>query len=56
MNFYCIKSSKFTENGNMKIKLEIGEKISLYTRCINCGFKKFETIEEKELKFKLYIK
>ena len=54
MNFYCIKSSKFTENDNMKIKLEIGEKISLYTRY--CGFKKFETIEEKELKFKLYIK
>ena len=24
-------------------------KINLYTRCVDCGIQKFETIEEKEL-------
>ena len=46
MNNYCTKYSKFT---NIKIKHEIDEQINFYYRCINCGFKRFETIKEKQL-------
>ena len=49
MNFYCIKCSKFTKNNNIKIKREIDGKNNYYSRCIDCGFKKFETIKENEL-------
>lgn len=33
----------------IKIKHEIDGKINFYSRCIYCGFKKLETIEEEEL-------
>ena len=35
------------------IKRQIEGKISLYSRCIDCGFKKFETIEKEELSYLL---
>ena len=41
MNLYCIKYFLFTKIKNCKIKREIDGKINLYSRCINCGFKKF---------------
>ena len=50
MNLYCIKCSKFTnKNNNIKIKCEIDRKINLYFYCIESGFKKFKTINKKEL-------
>ena len=36
------------KNNNFKIKLEINGKINLQTDCIDCGSKKFETIDEKK--------
>ena len=39
----------FTKNKNIKIKSEIDRKFNLYPHCANCGFKKFETIDEGEL-------
>ena len=60
MHLYCIKCLMFAKNENIKLKREISEKIYLYCRRINCGFKKLETISGKEitylLKIKLYIK
>ena len=32
---------------NMMVRMEIDEKINLYSNCIACGFKKFETIDKK---------
>ena len=32
-----------------KKKKEIDEKVNLYSNCIDCGFKKFETINKEEL-------
>ena len=53
MLIVCIKS-------NITIKREIEGKNNLYSRCINCSFKNFETINKEELsyslKIKLYIK
>ena len=43
----------FTKNRNTKIKGEIGGKISLYSHCIDCGFKKFETIDKERLRYLL---
>ena len=40
---------KFTNNNNIKIKHEIDGKINIYSYCVNCDFKKFETINEDEL-------
>ena len=48
MNVYCIKCLKFTNN-NIKMKHEIDGKIDLYVHCIECGFKKFGTIDKEEL-------
>ena len=48
MNLYCIKCSMFTQN-NIKIKPEINVKINFYSRCHDCGFKKFETIVKEVL-------
>ena len=60
MNLYCIKCLQFTKNNDIKMKGKIGGKINLYYYCIDCGFKNFETIDEKEisnlLKCKLCIK
>ena len=33
----------------VKLKCEIDGKISLYSQCNGCGFKKFPTIDKKEL-------
>ena len=41
MNPYCIKCLKFTKNKNINIKRKIDEKKNLYSRCIDCGLKKF---------------
>ena len=45
MNIYCIKCLKFTKN--IEIKRKEDGKINPYSCCIDCGFKKFETINEK---------
>ena len=34
---------------NIKIKREIDVKINFFSRYIDCGFRKFETINEEEL-------
>ena len=39
----------FTKNKNITIKTKIDGKINVYFRCIDCGFKKFETIDEENL-------
>ena len=39
----------FPKNITINIKLEIDRKINIYSRCIDCGFKKFETIDGEEL-------
>ena len=49
MNHCCIKRAKFKSNNNIKVKLEIDGKINLYSHYIDCGFKKFETINIIEL-------
>ena len=43
----------FTKDRNIKRKREIDEKINLYFCCIDCGFKKFETIDNEELSYLL---
>ena len=43
----------FTKNKNITIKTKIDRKINVYFRCIDCGFKKFETIDEEELSYLL---
>ena len=53
MDLYCIKCSVFTKNKNTKMKPEIDEKINLYSRCIDCAFKTFQTIDEEELNYLL---
>lgn len=49
MILHCIKCSIFKKYRNIEIKHEIDGKINFYSRCIYCGFKKLETIEEEEL-------
>ena len=39
----------FTKNTNIRIKRKIDGKIHCYPWCIDCGFKKFETINGEEL-------
>ena len=53
MNLYCIKCLMIKKNKNIKIKHKTVEKINLHSRCIGCGFKKFETIDEEELSYLL---
>ena len=38
---------------NIRIKYKIDGKTNLYSFCINCGFKKFESIDEEELSYLL---
>ena len=45
----------FTKNRNIKIKCEIDGKINLYSRCIDCNFKKCETIDKRELIYLLRV-
>ena len=50
MNLYCTKCSKFTnKNYNIIIKCDIERKMNLYFHCIDCCFKKIETIDKEEL-------
>ena len=49
MNIYSIKYLIFTKNKNIKIKRKIDQKINSYFCCIDCGLKKFETVNEKKL-------
>ena len=37
------------KNNSIKIKQKIDGKTNLYFCCFDCGFKKFETIDEEEL-------
>ena len=39
----------FTQNNNSKLKREIDRKTNLYSHFIDCGFKKFVTIDKEEL-------
>ena len=34
---------------NIKIKRQTDGKINIYSRCIDCGFEKFQTIDIEEL-------
>ena len=43
----------FAKNKNIKIKRKIDGISNLFSRCIDCGFKKFETIDEEELSYLL---
>ena len=49
MTLDCIKCLMFTKNKNIKTKRKETEKINLYSHFIDCGLKKFETIDEEEL-------
>ena len=39
----------FTKNNKIKIECEKDGKCNLCSRCIDCGFKRFATIDKKEL-------
>ena len=43
----------FTKNRNVKIKRDIDGKINLYSGCIDCSFKNFETSDEEEMSYLL---
>ena len=49
MNLFCIEYSSFTKQNHIKIKHKKDRKINLYPCCIDCGFKRFESINEKKL-------
>ena len=49
MNLYFIKCGTFTNNSNIKTKQELEGKTNNYSYCVNYGFKKFGTIDKKEL-------
>ena len=65
MDIYCIKmlqvypppqkkkkkknKTKQNKNNNIKTNYKIDEKNNLYSCCIDCGFGKFETDDQKEL-------
>ena len=42
-----------TKSRNIRIKNKNDGKTNLYSFCINCGFKKFESIDEEELSYLL---
>ena len=50
MNRYCMKYLMFTKNNGIKIKCEIDGNINLCSRCKDCGFEKFKTIDKEEVK------
>ena len=54
MDLYFIKCWTFTNNNNIKTKQELEGKINNYSYCVNYGFKKFGTIDKKELS--IYLK
>ena len=39
----------FTKNNNLKLQRKIDEQINIYSHCNNCSFKKFATIDDKEI-------
>ena len=41
---------KFYKNNYFKIKQETDGNVNLSSHCIECGFKKFETIDKEELR------
>ena len=47
MNLSCIKCLMFTQNNKIKLKCEIDRNTNLYSHFINCGFKKFATIDKE---------
>ena len=47
MNLYFIKCSMSTKNRIIKIKREIDGKSNPYFCCTDCGFKKFQNIDEE---------
>ena len=49
MNLYCVKCSMVTNNKSIEVKHEIGGEINFYSYCIDCGFQKIATINEKYL-------
>ena len=55
MNIYSIKYLIFTKNKNIKIKRKIDQKINSYFCCIDCGLKKFETVNEKKITYVLKV-
>ena len=55
MNLYSIRCSKFTKNNNIAIKHKIDGKINFYFCCIDCGFKKLDTIDKEELSDSLKV-
>ena len=40
---------KIHKNSSIEVKREIDGKINLYSRCIDCVLKKFETVNENKL-------
>ena len=49
MNIYCIKCLMFTKNNKIKVNHEIVGKISIFSRCFDCGFKMFAAIDKEKL-------
>ena len=49
MSLYSIKCSNFTGNKNIEKKHKTDGKINFYPSCIECDFKKFETIDKEKL-------
>ena len=49
MNLYCLKCLMFTRNNKIKVKCDIDGKFNLYSPCNDFSFKKFATINKKEL-------
>ena len=45
-----MKYLMFTKNNGIKIKCEIDGNINLSSRCNDCGFEKFKTIDKEEVK------
>ena len=43
-----MKYLMFTKSRNIRIKYKIDGKTNLYSFCINCGFKKFESIDKEQ--------
>ena len=39
MSLFCIKCIMLTKNKNIKTKRKVDEKINIYSRCVDCGFK-----------------
>ena len=48
-----MKYPMFKKSRNIRIKYKIDGKTNLYSFCINCGFKKFESLDEEELSYLL---